>query len=256
MSMWRMWGGCGMGAAHGAAAAVLAAVLWAGGEAAAGTGDTVALWTFNGPSGTTSPAQGSGTATLFGGTTQNFTQGTTTDKHASQSTDNKAWTIGSFPSTAVGSGTRGVMFQCLAPAGTGVVISWSQRNSASSSRWFRFEYTLDGTAFTSAGVPNEGLLEASAGADAWMNDRSIDLTKVAGIAGNPKFAFRITSVFAPGADYYVPTSPTGSYSPLGTVRFDLVHVTAAPVPGPAASSLIGLAALGARRGGALRRRPR
>ena len=118
----------------------------------------------------------------------------------------------------------------------------------------RFEYTLDGTNFTSDGVPNGGLLEASAGPDVWVNDRSVDLSKVAGIAGNANFAFRIMSVFAPGMEMYVPTGATASYSPLGTVRFDIVTVSSTHLPAPGTASLLGAAALAARGKGRSRRR--
>lgn len=216
-------------------------------------GEVVTRWTFNGATGTTDPATGSGTATLVGGTTQNFTAGTTTDKFSEDPAQNRAWSVGSFAPTVSGSGTRGVMFQVAPPAGSGITITWSQRHSASSSKWMRFEYTLDGTNFTSDGIPNGGLLEASAGPDVWMNDRTVDLSKVSGIGGNASFAFRIMAVFAPGMDMYVPTGATASYSPLGTVRFDLVTVSATHLPAPGTASLLGAAALTARGMGRRRR---
>lgn len=213
----------------------------------AGASEVVARWTFNGSSGTTVPAEGKGTISLVGGTSQSFPAGTPTDKFAEDQALNKSLSVASFASATVGSGTRGVMFQVTAPAGSGVTISWSQRHSSSSSRWMRFEYTLDGTSFTSDGLPNDGLLEASAGADTWMNDRSMDLSKVSGIAGNPNFAFRIMSVFAPGSDRYVPAGSTSTYSPLGSIRFDLVTVSATHLPGPGTASLLGAAALSMKR---------
>ena len=231
-----------MGHMAGVAALAAVAAAWTG-AAEAQASEVVARWTFNGSSGTTVPAEGSGTISLVGGTSQSFPAGTPTDKFAEDQALNKSLSIGSFASAAVGSGTRGVMFQMTPPAGAGVTITWSQRHSSSSSRWMRFEYTLDGTNFTSAGVANDGLLEASSGADVWMNDRSVDLSKVSGVAGNPNFAFRIMSVFAPGTETYAPASSTATYSSLGSIRFDLVTVSATHLPGPGTASLLCAAAL-------------
>jgi hypothetical protein len=177
--------------------------------------------------------------------TQTFPIGTPADKLAEDPL-NRAWSVGSFAAQGTDSGTRGVMFQVAPPAGSGITITWSQRHSSSSSRWTRFEYTLDGTTFTSAGLPNDGLLEADTGGDQWINDRSMDLSKVSGIAGNANFAFRIVSVFAPGTETYVPTGSVSNYSTSGTMRFDLVTVNAVHLPGPGTASLLGAAVLTAR----------
>lgn len=208
----------------------------------ASAGEIVARWTFNGATGTTSVADGAGTASSVGPVTSTFPIGSPIDKLGSD-TQNRAWSVGSFAAQGTGSGTRGVMFQVAPPAGSGITITWAQRHSASSSRWTRFEYTLDGTTFTSAGLPNEGLLEANTGGDTWINDRSVDLSKISGIAGNANFAFRIVTVFAPGTEAYAPTGPISNYTTSGTMRFDMVTVSATHLPGPGTASLLCAAAL-------------
>jgi hypothetical protein len=224
----------------------LAAVAGVAGASAPASGaEIVARWTFNGVGGTTSVSEGAGTASLVGGATQTFPIGSPTDK-VTETELNRAWSIGSFPAQGTGSGTRGAMFQVAPPAESGITITWSQRHSSSASRWTRFEYTLDGTNFTSAGVPNDGLLEANTGGDQWIHDRSVDLSKVAGIGGNANFAFRIVTVFAPGTETYVPTGSVSNYSTAGTMRFDVVTVSAIHLPGPGTASLLGAAALTAR----------
>jgi hypothetical protein len=225
--------------------ALTALVGVAGVAAPASAGEIVARWTFNGVGGTTSVSEGAGTASPVGPVTQTFPVGTPVDKLAEDPL-NRAWSVGSFAAQGTASGTRGVMFQVAPPAGSGITITWSQRHSSSSSRWTRFEYTLDGTTFTSVGVPNDGLLEADTGGDQWINDRSVDLSKITGIAGNAKFAFRIVSVFAPGTETYVPTGSISNYSTSGTMRFDLVTVNAVHLPGPGTASLLGAAVLTAR----------
>ena len=238
----RTWSALGAGRlAHALAVAVgLAAVS---GHASAA--EIVARWTFNGPSGTTSVSEGAGTASAVGPVTQAFHAGTPIDKLGTNA-ENRAWSVGSFAPQGTESGMRGMMFQVAPPAGSGITITWAQRHSSSASRWSRFEYTLDGTTFTSAGIPNDGLLEANTGGDVWINDRSVDLSKVAGIAGNSSFAFRIVTVFAPGTQAYAPTGATSNYATIGTVRVDLVTVTATPLPGPGTASLLCAAALTAR----------
>jgi hypothetical protein len=233
-----------VGGARGTLAVAAAAGL-AGMSAPASAGEIVARWTFNGVGGTTSVSDGAGTASPVGPVTQTFPIGTPLDK-VTETDLNRAWSVGSFAAQGTGSGTRGVMFQVAPPSGSGITVTWSQRHSSSSSRWTRFEYTLDGTTFTSAGLPNEGLLEADTGGDQWINDRSMDLSKVSGIAGNANFAFRIVSVFAPGTETYVPTGSVSNYSTSGTMRFDLVTVNAVHLPGPGTASLLGAAVLTAR----------
>lgn len=232
--------------------ALAAGTLLTAGDA--GASEVVTRWTFNGATGTTSPFTGSGVASLVGGTIETFPVGSPTDKFAEDAAQNRAWSIGSFPANSTGSGTRGAMWQVATPADAGITITWCQRQSASSSRWTRFEYSIDGTNFTSDGVPNDGLLEATAGPDQWANDRSVDLSKIAGVAGNPNFAFRIVSVFAPGTQTYVPTGPLANYATSGTVRFDLMTVSATQVPGPGTASLLGAAAMALRSGTRPRRR--
>lgn len=241
------------GALGGGVAAALAALVGSAGVAGeASASQIVARWTFNGVSGTTDVEQGAGTASAVGPMTQTFPIGTPAEKIGNDPL-NRAWSVGGFPANGTGSGTRGVMFQVSPPAESGITITWSQRHSSSSSRWTRFEYTLDGSTFTSEGIPNEGLLEANTGGDMWINDRSVDLSKIAGIAGNAKFAFRIVTVFAPGTETYVPTGSTSNYSTSGTMRFDLVTVNATHLPAPGTASLLGAAALTARGRGRARR---
>lgn len=225
------------------ALAVLMGVAGTAGSASAS--QIVALWNFNGATGTTDVAAGAGTATAVGPVTQTFPIGTPIEKIGNDPL-NRAWSVGSFPANGTGSGTCGVMFQVAPPADSGITITWSQRHSSSASRWTRFEYTLDGSTFTSDGIPNGGLLEANTGGDMWINDRSVDMSKIAGVAGNSKFAFRIVTVFAPGTETYVPTGATSNYASIGTVRFDLVTVSAVHLPAPGTASLLCAAALTAR----------
>lgn len=240
-----MVGRAGAGAASAGAAAVVAAMGLLGVSGHASASQIVARWTFNGDGGTLNVAEGAGTASAVGPVSQTFPIGSPVDK-SDPDPLNRAWAVGSFAANGTGSGTRGVMFQVSPPAEGGITITWSQRHSSSSSRWTRFEYTLDGTTFTSAGLPNDGLMEANLGGDVWMNNREMDLTKVSGIAGNGKFAFRIVSVFAPGTESYAPTGSASNYSTMGTMRFDVVTVNSSHVPGPGTASLLGAAVLTAR----------
>jgi hypothetical protein len=240
--MWRRM--CGM-AGGGAAASVAAALGAASLSGNASASEIVARWTFNGDPATLDVTDGAGTASAVGSVTTTFPIGSPIDKSGSDPL-NRAWSVGSFAAQGTGSGTRGMMFQVAPPADAGIVVTWAQRHSSSASRWTRFEYTTDGTSFTSAGLPNEGFMEANLGGDAWMNNMSMDLSKVSGIGGNSKFAFRIVTVFAPGTETYVATGNSSNYSVIGTVRVDMMTITATHLPGPGTASLLGAAALTAR----------
>ena len=101
----------------------------------------------------------------------------------------------------------------------------------------RFQYALDGKTFTSDGLVNEGVIEASEGGDVWQAEHRVNLKGIAGAADNALFAVRIVSIFAPGSSQYLPSSPSGNYAASGTIRLDLVRVEGVSVPAPAAATL-------------------
>jgi hypothetical protein len=118
-------------------------------------------------------------------------------------------------------------------------IAWDQYHSSASSRYFRFQYTTDGTNWINRD-------QFSADDDIIFYSRSVDLSGIDGANNNPLFGFRIVAEFGPSGQY----EGTGtSYGTTAFWRFDMVHVTGETVPEPAAAVVLvtGLLFLAARR---------
>lgn len=225
---------------------------------------TITLWNFNSnPSdantgtGLTTPPIGSGTASLLGGPTASFASGDasggSTDPNVG---DDAAWNLTTFPGITTGSGTAGARFAVSTLGFAGVEVSLDLRTSNTSSRYWQFQYSTDGTTFTPYGgntVNGTANIFTSAGGDTWNNNWTVNLVGVAGVDNNPNFAFQLVSVFSPesftqttgsllsyGANqaYRASAVDDRAYATSGTARFDMVEVVA--VPEPAALSVAGL----------------
>ncbi len=213
---------------------------------------TVTQWTFNSPTadgstatGTLTPAIGTGTASRVGGTTATFASGDASGGSTDPASgDDSGWNIATFAAQGTGDKTRGVQFMVSTAGWRDIDITWDQRHSNTASKYVAFQYTTDNGATWNDHL--NGLFIASAG-DTWFNNRSIDLAGVAGVDDNAQFGFRILATFQPGSSSYLASSPTGTYGTAGTWRFDMVTVSAMPVPEPQTYALMlaGLAALGA-----------
>lgn len=220
--------------------------------------DIVTQWNFNGPStatvpgGTASPtvAVGVGTASLVGGITATFASGTSNGGSSDPVTTaptNYAWNTTSYGLQGSGSGERGVQFNVSTAGYFDVSVSWDQRHSNTSSRYVQFQYSIDGTSFSSAGLADDGMFVAGLGGDTWYNGRAVNLTGIAGVADNASFAFRIVAVFAPGSSGYVASTETATWAGTGTLRLDMVTVMGT-VPAPGAVAVLAMAGLvGSRR---------
>jgi len=213
--------------------------------------NTLALWNFNGPNAATvpggggnpTPVMGAGTASLTGGTTGNFFNGTDFGGSSDPivtTPPNYAWGIANFPSQSTNNGTAGVSFAISTLGHENIKFYYDVRGSATAaSRWLQYEYT------TNAGVTweiygdNGGSLTPG---EVWFNQIEIDLSAIPEVNNNPNFGFRLVSIFSPVAfnpgnpnvDYgpdeayhrlSVDGSPLGAYAPSGTWRFDMVRLT-------------------------------
>jgi hypothetical protein len=195
---------------------------------------TIALWNFNSPipdgdakSGTTAPAQGSGSAWALGGITAAFVTGDTKHDPAGTS-DNSALSTSKYPVSTVGNKSAGVRFDVDTTGYEHIVVSWAQENSSTASRYLRFQYTVDGFSFQDAAVI--AVYNASS-----FTNQQVDLSAVPGVTNNPAFGFQLVAEFEStatqtGVEAYVPTSAT-NYSLSGTIHFDMVTVSGTPPAG-------------------------
>ena len=171
-------------------------------------------WNFNGVASglsTTSPvpSTGTGTASLLGtGLSATFNTGSSLDLGS----DNNRWNTRNYAAQGADSGVYGVRFNVSTVGQADIQVKYEHRSSNSSSRWSRFEYTLDGTSFTSAGLTNAEF-ENTLGGDQW-NSRAFDFTAINAADDNANFGFRIVSIFAPTTSAYSPSNPA-SMAALG-----------------------------------------
>ena len=196
--------------------------------------DTISQWNFNSASpdanvatGTLSPSVGSGTASAVG-VSGGFVTGDTTHDPAG-STDNSAWTTASYPAATGANKSAGVRFNVSTSGYTNITINWYQRNSATASRFWRVQYTVDGSIFSDAN--SYGLYK-----DSVFTNQAANLPNIAGISDNPNFGFRIVSEYestatGSGAAAFISTTNGGTYNAGGTARFDMMTVSGTLLPG-------------------------
>lgn len=221
--------------------------------------DVITQWNFNGASATTvpggelspTPSTGFGTASLVGGVTAAASFGSGTVNGGSSdpvntTPSNYAWQTTTYAAQGTQNGERGVQFAVSTVGYTNILVHWDQRHSNTSSRWVQLLYTLDGSSYSAAGLANDGIFEGPAG-DTWFNNRTVDLSGIAGAANNANFGIRVVAIFAPGSGGYVASNTGATYSSAGTWRFDMATIEGTLIPAPGAVALLGVAALVSRR---------
>jgi hypothetical protein len=213
----------------------------------------VSQWNFNGLADATAPTPnlGTGTASLLGTTGSFASQTGSTDPNAGS-----GWGVTGFPAQGTDSRIEGVRFNVPTTGFDNIRVSWDHRLSNTSSRWYQFRYTTDGTNFLELATPVRlGALD-NAG-DTWHNNNIADLSSIPGVNNNPNFGFQVLSSFSPVAFTEVQTSTnfladaayevarnngSSTYAGTGTWRFDMVTVTS--VPEPTSLSLLTIGAVG------------
>lgn len=214
-----------------------------GSAAPIASADFVAQWDFNNQ--TLAPSLGAGTLGTVGGAT-----GATFNQAAGSSDPVQpgfGWQTSGYPSQGAASGTAGIEIGVSTVGYENIVLHWDQRNSNTASRWSQLLCSTNG------GLTFDALdvFETNVGST-WFNNRTADLSAIAGAADNPLLVLRLVSIFAPGTSAYQATDGASTYGG-GTTRFDMITIEGTPstVPAPAAPALLALAGVA---GGRRRRR--
>jgi len=209
--------------------------------------DILTQWNFNSPTpdgntgtGTTAPSVGAGTASTIGGVTSTFASGSANggSSDPAGSNDNSGWQTTNYAAQGTGNNSAGVQFLVSTLGYTNISLSYDLRHSNTSSRYERVQYTVDGSNWV-----NIALFDGNAG-DTWFNNRTVDLSGIAGVADNANFGVRIVASFGLTAGLYVPSNSASAYAPTGTWRFDMVTINATLVPEPASFALVGMGVVG------------
>ena len=200
--------------------------------------DIIAEWNFNSlrpdtssSTGTVLPCIGNGTVTLVGGANASFGVGSARDP---SETDNSAWSTSSYASQGTNNKTAGTQFRVSTCGYSDIVISWEHKVSSSASKYCRLQYSSDGSNFYD--YPQPTVATRVTPDSSQFEAQLADLRAMPGVNDNSSFAFRIVSEFestavGAGADAYVTTYSTNTYSRSGTIRFDLVTVEGTRIPG-------------------------
>ncbi len=203
--------------------------------AAGAPAQIITQWNFNtnggNTAGTQTPNIGAGSIARVGAPQLAFRAGNDQGGSSDPAGDvnNAALDLSPWAAQGVGSGLHGVEFRVSTAGFSDIVVSYDHRHSNRMSRWTQFQYTTDGVTFTSAGLLNNGIFEASNDGDTWYNGRQVDLTSIDAVDNNPNFAFRIVSIFAPGTSTYF-TSGGVPYDTGGRTRLDMVTIRQQTTP--------------------------
>lgn len=178
---------------------------------------TLALWDFNdtnAPAASPPPSIGAGTASLVGGVSATLAAGASSDHNPTGT--NLAWNTTSYPAQGSGNKTAGVQFNVSTLGYQNIYLAWSQRHSNTGSKHTRLQYSADGVTFEDLDF------NTMANGETFVS-LARELAALPAANNNPDFAFRIVTEFeSPANPNYAGTA--GSYSPAGTIRFDLVRV--------------------------------
>lgn len=196
---------------------------------AAARAEIITSWNFNSPepdtdpaTGTMAPSAGIGSATITGATLSFGTVagGITSDENT---TDNSQLRLRGFPDQGTGNKTGGVEFRASTEGFWNVRLIWDHENSASASRYWRIQYTLEGETWTD----HETFANSTSGR--WLLAREVSFSGIAGANNNPNFGVRIVSEFehsttGSGFAEYRAVGASSTYSTAGTLWLDAVRL--------------------------------
>lgn len=209
---------------------------------------TVKQWDFNSVTfdtpgiGTLRPIDGIGfPSESAGGVAVQFGQVSVASGSSDPNTlDNSHWRLGSvasaggFPVATNANKTAGASFRVNTSGYGNLQLMWDQENSATASRYWRIQYTTNGTAWfdtTNIITANHiGQPNPSTDTPIWQLGLTADLSSLAGAGNNPDFGIRFVSEFeftatGSGTNAYLANRTNTTYSINGTFWLDMVTVT-------------------------------
>lgn len=202
----------------------------------------LAFWDFNDSNDTVDGGVNGGTISLIGGATNpGYFAGSPIDPNT---TSNRGYQTTTYPAQGTNNLTAGIVFNTPTTGYINVTVQFDVRWSNTSSKYLRFQYTYDGVNW------NDGPQLVAGGGDQWYSQGPgsgsrffFDFTGDTSANNNANFAFRILTEFGPSGQYEAARS-TSTYSPNGTLRYDLVEVRGAVIPEPASMLALGVGLAG------------
>jgi hypothetical protein len=186
---------------------------------------TIASWNFNSLlpdgeplTGTTDPATGTGTASPAGLVTARI--GVITGSSDPAAADNSHWLLDDFATQGTSNKQCGAEFRISTAGYEDIAVFWDQRNSDSSSRYSRLQYTLNGADWMDSRVIDMPL-------NLWIHQQSVSFQAIPGAGNNPLFGVRLVTEFVStalglGPESYAATDARNNYGTGGTHRIDMV----------------------------------
>ncbi len=135
---------------------------------------------------------------------------------------NLGWALNGFAASTANK-TAGFQFSVSTAGYTNILLTWSERHSASASKYMRVQYTTNGIDYIDGDVIVFN--------DVAYQFYSSDLSAAPGVADNPNFGFRLVAehedtATGNGSTNYVGTS--SAFGGGGTIRVDLMTVFGSP----------------------------
>jgi hypothetical protein len=139
------------------------------------------------------------------------------------SATNEGWALNGF-SSGVSNKTAGFQFNLSTVGYTNIFLTWSERHSATASKYMRVQYSTNGVDFMDGDVITFSQVS--------YQFYSSDLSSFPGVANNPNFAFRLVAEWESTAINSSNTNYDGTssgFGATGTIRVDLMTVFGNPL---------------------------
>lgn len=228
---------------------------------ASALGATITQWNFNtaiAPNNSPATLLGVGSATpvgMTGGGNADIVAAGGNTPSSDPSLPNNAWRVRGVTSNGWSGTTEllsGARFNVSTAGASNIVAKFDVQATDGSPRYGQFQYTGDGTNFTSLG----SLIDFNATYDGWATF-TYDLSSIPAVNNNPLFGFKLVSAFSPvaftnlngvqpaGTAFQRASATTQVYNgTAGNWRFDMVTVSSVPEPSTLVAGVLAVFGLG------------